>query len=191
MTLSAYTIVLYAHVLAGAFLLGGSMLAPLTRAALRRAANVGEMRTWLAHARASARANPLVAVTLLGTGLYLGSSGTWHAGWFQVAVAAWVVDSILATRVLEATGARMAKALGGYSALDAVPPEADRLRRSRAVGIAADVIAATDLATLFLMLTRPSLVTSLLVVAGTSVLGIAIGALVDRARGSVPARARA
>ncbi|MCC7383370.1 MAG: DUF2269 family protein [Deltaproteobacteria bacterium] len=153
--MSVYGLILFVHVLAGVVLLGGSIFAPLTRAAIRRAETLGALRSWLDFARRSARANPVAAMLLLGTGLYLGSAGWWSAPWFAAASVLFVINSAFAARVVAAESMRLGRAAAVLPD-GAVPDHLDRLRWSLRWDTAADVLVACDVATLFLMTNKPT-----------------------------------
>lgn len=161
--LSMYSIALLLHVTAGIMLISSSLFAPLTRRAILSASSIEALRGWLDFARRSVRANPPAALVLLLTGLYLGANGWWSQAWFLVAIAAWVVNVLLAVLVLQ----RRAMALGqaaGRAAAGPIDDAIDALRRTPSWDVAEDVMLANDLAMIYLMFIKPSLAESCLVV---------------------------
>lgn len=154
---SVFTLVLTLHVLCGAFLLGHSLLGPRLQGSLWDARTTGDLRARLGVLATAARINPPVAMVLLGTGVYLGSTGTWSSGWFVAAVLLWVVNSVLAARVIGRAAGRLAVAAAKLPAAEPVTEELDVLRRDRGWALAGRALAASDVATLYLMLARPSL----------------------------------
>lgn len=160
---SPYAFMVFVHVASAVALVGQSLGAPLIHARVRGARTLAELRLWLDFARQSARWNPPAALVLLGSGLYLGSAGWWRQPWFQVAVAAWLLNTLLAARLVKpaaaALGAAAARAGDGP-----VPDDMDALRRRKAWA-AARVMLANDLAILYVMIDKPSLIQTLVIVA--------------------------
>lgn len=155
-----YPVLVFVHVLAAIVLLGSSLFTPLVRASIRSAATVGEVRTWLGFARSMGRFNPAASLLVLATGVYLGSFGWWNAPWFAVALGAFLVNLILALRVVKPLGMSLASLLGG-PAETRIPEAADRRRRTPSWELATDAMIANDCVLLFLMLGKPGLGTSL------------------------------
>lgn len=161
--LSLYSIALLVHVTAGVVLIGSSLFAPITRRAILSTSSIEALRDWLDFARRSVRANPPAALALLLTGLYLGANGWWSQPWFFVAIAAWLVNVLLAVLVLQ----RRAMVLGqaaGRAATGPIDAAVDALRRAPSWDTAEDVMLANDLAMIYLMFIKPSLAESCLVV---------------------------
>lgn len=154
-----YSLVLFVHVVAAVALVGHSLGSPITRAALREVDTVGDVRRIVAFERRVSRWNPAIALVLLGSGLYLGSAGWWTQGWFYLSVAGWVVNAFLAGRVVGpwAEALMSAAAAAGEGR---VPAGVDALRRSRRLAVAAQVMLANDIALLFIMMNKPSLLAS-------------------------------
>ena len=183
--LSAYSIAILLHLAAATFLVGGSVFSLHVRRAILEASSVGALRAWLGFARRSSAANPIAALVLLGTGLYLGSRGWWAHPWFHVALAAWLVNAMLAGRVLKPASMAMGAAMAGAPADAPVDGQVDMLRRSPGWRVAGALMLASDMAMLFLMVQKPSLVESLAVVLGAVTIGG--GFALVRARRSSPA----
>lgn len=192
LNLSAYSIAILLHLAAAVVLVGGSVFSMHVRRAILDASSVGALRAWLGFARRSSAANPLAALVLLGTGIYLGSRGWWAHPWFYVALAAWLANALLAGQVLKPAGMAMGSALAGVA--DDAPVEGlvDALRRSPGWRVAGAVMLASDMAMLFLMVQKPPLIESLAVVLGAMAIGG--GVTLARARRSrldrMPARGR-
>jgi hypothetical protein len=154
-----YSLVLFVHVLAAFALVGHSLGSPLTRAVLREAESLAEVRRVVAFERRASKLNPVVALVLLASGIALGSAGWWVQEWFYVAIAGWLANGLLAGRVLKPSlGALMSAAASGEGP---VPPHVDALRRSAKLAVVAQVMLANDLALLFIMMNKPSLAWSL------------------------------
>jgi uncharacterized membrane protein len=162
--LSAYSLVLFAHILSAMVLVGSSLFAPLVRRAIQAAGTQAELKQWLALGRRAALANPAASLVLLGTGIQLGRAGWWTQSWFWVAVSAWLVNSVLAVRVVKQT-ARAVAIAASRAGEGVVGVEIDRRRRSRAWELAERAIAASDVAVLFLMIDKPGLLPSIVVLA--------------------------
>jgi hypothetical protein len=153
---SIYSSVVFVHALAAIVLMGSSLSFIFTRRAIRSAGTVQELRGWLAFARSSAAANPVAALALLATGVYLGSQGWWTQPWFFVALALFFLDVLYAVRRAHAAGAELRQAAGEAPA-GAVPEALDRLRWSTGLDTPHDVLLASDLAVLFIMFVKPGL----------------------------------
>lgn len=180
-----YSLVLFVHVLSAIALVGHSIGAPLERAAIREAATLGDLRRWIAFAGRSGRWNPVVALVLLATGVYLGSIGWWEQAWFHVSLAGWFANVFLAGFVVKrAADATMAAALKAGEG--PVPPHVDGLRRSSAWALATQSLLANDLAMLFIMMNKPGLLGSLAVAAVANAVLLAPSLL--RARAGARAR---
>lgn len=150
-----YSLVLFAHVVAAVALVGHSLSSPITRAVVREAQTVEDVRRVVAFEHRVSRWNPAIALVLLGSGIYLGSAGWWAQGWFYLSVAGWVVNAFLAGRIVKPWGASlMAAAVAAGSG--PVPAAVDALRRSTALAVAAQVMLANDIALLFIMMNKPT-----------------------------------
>ncbi|MGE0463872.1 MAG: hypothetical protein AB7Q16_21105 [Vicinamibacterales bacterium] len=188
--LSAYSIAILLHLAAAVMLVGGSVFALHVRRAILEAPSVGALRAWLGFARRSSAANPVAALVLLGTGLYLGSRGWWAYSWFYVALAVWLANAMLAGRVLKPAGMAMGAAMAGAPDDAPVDGQVDMLRRSPGWRVAGVVMLASDMAMLFLMVQKPSLVESLAVVLGAMAIGGGITLLRARRSSLVPVSGR-
>lgn len=166
--MSPYVAVVLVHVTAATLLIGSSTVAMYARHEIVRARSLASLKTWLECGRRSSQANPVLALTVLGSGVYLGSYGWWQQPWFYVALSAWVLNAALAARAIRPTAGALAAA-AGRAAGDAIPPDVDAIRRSAVWPAAGATMRATDLAMLYLMFKKPSLVESCLVVAAVSV----------------------
>lgn len=152
--MNVYSSVVFLHVASATVLIGSSLSSQFVRDALRRARSVPEVAGWLDFERRSTRANPIAAMTLLATGLYLGSAGWWTSGWFVVSVVLFVFSAAWAVRVvvteLGLIGRAAAEAGEGL-----VPAALDELRWSERLDLAADALLGADAAALFLMVAKP------------------------------------
>lgn len=167
--MNLYSSVVFLHVASATVLIGSSLSSPFVRGAVRRARSVAEVATLLDFARRATRANPVAAMVLLGTGLYLGSAGWWASGWFAVSVALFVFSVAWAVRTVEGELKRLGSALAA-SPEGPVPPVLDAARRSERLDLAADALLGADAAALFLMVNKPALPTAVAV----AVLGVGV-----------------
>jgi hypothetical protein len=151
-----YSSVVFVHVLAATALMGNSLFFTCTRAALRRAGTVDELRRWVDFAQRSAAANPAAALVLLATGVYLGSHGWWREPWFHFAVAVYLADLLYAVRAAHAALARVREAAAA-AASGPVPAQLDAERWSSRLDGPYDFLLASDVAVLFVMFAKPSL----------------------------------
>ena len=150
-----YTTILYLHILSATLLVGSSVAARLARRVVLGAADLASLRAATDVVRRVSLANPGLAIILLASGLYLGRVGFWHAAWFWAAIAAWLINSLLAVRVVGPAGRRL-----GLTAARAgdgtIPADVAALRRARVPAVAADVMIGLDLAVLLLMIAKPA-----------------------------------
>jgi len=181
-----YPAVLFVHVVAATALVGHSLGTPIMRAAMRGAASLGDLRTIVGVEARLARFNPLIALLLLVTGGYLGTAGWSHMDWFRIAVAGWVVNSLLALTVVKGHMQALGKASMGSGP---VTPEVDALRRSTRLTVALQVMLANNLALLFLMMLKPPLLEALGAFAVANVVLVGGALLPGRARRQAPAAA--
>jgi hypothetical protein len=177
-------LVLFVHLLGAVVLLASSLYGPLTRAAIRCADSLAALRSWLGFARDCARANPLAALVVLLTGVYLGR-GRWSEGWLVVSLVVFMADTVIAVAVVEATGKRLGK-LAATAGEGPVGEAIDRLRSSLAWDLGADALLASDVAVLYLMLQQPGLGASVAAVVLANAAALAYR-LLRRRRAPVPA----
>ena len=175
-TMSPYSAVVLVHVTAATLLIGSATVAMYTRRAIVSATSLPVLRAWVEFGRRSSRANPALAFAVLASGVYLGSYGWWGQPWFYVAAAAWVLNTALAARVIRPMAGALGAAVGRATG-DAIPPDIDAIRRSLVWPAAGAMMRASDLAMLYVMFTKPSLVESsaVILLAAVSLVVIEIG----------------
>lgn len=159
-----YATLVFVHVLAAVVLVGSSFLFPFTRAALRGAGTVEELRGWLRFAGRLAAVDPICALGVLATGVYLGSQGWWTYPWFWVAVGLFLINGGLAARALHGAAGEL-EAGANAAGRGPVPERIDALRWSARFDVPGDVLLANDVSLLFIMITKPGLPGSLATVA--------------------------
>lgn len=160
--LEVYSLVLFVHVVAAVALVGHSLGSPVTIAAIRDAATLPDLGRVVGLEHRLSRLNPLVALVLLASGVYLGSVGWWTQPWFYVSVAGWMINAALAGSVLKPImGALMADTRNRPEV--AVPQTTNAVRRSMRLLIATRVMLANDIALLFIMMNKPGLLESVAV----------------------------
>lgn len=164
MSIAIYEITVFVHVLAALVLIGNAFWSARLRAAVRTASTRGEVRAFIAFAIRSTRINPLAALVLLGTGIYLGSYGWWSAAWFYVAAGAWVANLLLAVLAVGPAERAVLEAADRGTG-DVVEADLDRARSRRAWDLAAAVMLASDLAMVWVMFNKPGLAGALLTIA--------------------------
>jgi uncharacterized membrane protein len=163
-----YELSVFVHVAAAVALLSGSVFAsPAVRAAVRRARTTQEVRAYLAIGRPLLVLEPASALVVLASGVYLASvANFWAQGWVQVAVALWLVNSVVAGTVVKPAISRVAAQAA--TAVDGpLGQHLDALRWSPGWSFGGDLITANDAAMLYVMTMKPGLAGSLLVVAAT------------------------
>jgi hypothetical protein len=171
--MNLYLLILFVHVAAAVALLSGSVIgSPAVRRAVRRARTTGEMRATLAVGRPLLVLEPVAALLVLGSGLYLTNAlRFWTLGWVQVAMVAWLVNLVVAGALVKPAIGRVAG--GAAATAGAVDPGLHALRWSPRWSAGGDVLLANDAAILFLMVAKPGLGASLLTVAGANALVVA------------------
>lgn len=181
-----YSLVLFVHVVAAVALVGHSLSSPIMRAALREADTVADLRRIVAFEGRVSRWNPAIALVLLVSGIYLGSAGWWIQGWFYLSLAAWVVNAALAGKIVKPwAGALMAASAGASDVR--VPATIDAIRRSTKLAVAAQVMLANDVALLFVMMNKPTLIGSAAVFLALNAALVALAFVPARARAASPA----
>ncbi|HEU5163670.1 MAG TPA: hypothetical protein VFV54_11025 [Thermoanaerobaculia bacterium] len=164
MSVPIYEIIVFVHVLAALILIGSAFWSARLRTAVRAAATRAELAAFIGFAIRSTRINPLAALVLLGSGIYLGSYGWWSAAWFYVAAGAWVANLLLAVLVVgpaERAVLEAARRDGG----EAIDGGLDRARGRRSWDLAAAAMLANDLAMVWVMFNKPGLAGAILAVA--------------------------
>jgi uncharacterized membrane protein len=164
------------HIAAGTLLVGGSFFAPHVRRAIRSASTVEELRAWLDLARRASRTTPLIAMTVLATGVYLGSAGWWTQSWFFLSLAVWLVNSLLAVLVVQRAATTLARA-AGQTGGGPVNDELERLRSAPDWDRAEEIMRACDLAMIYIMVLKPSLIESSVVLVGLVIAFLGIQAV--------------
>jgi len=163
--MNTYVIILFLHILSATSLVGGSIVAaPLIRAGARRARTYEELRASLSLGAPLRFINPMAALGLMATGVYLATLlHWWGLGWVQVALTAWVVNVLVAARVVGPLVGRLAiETIDRYGP---VSDATDRIRRSMRWTLASNVLIANDAAVLLLMVLKLPLASSIVVVA--------------------------
>ena len=176
---SFHSAVFLAHVIAGVWLVGGSLFAPYIRRAILAAPSVESLLGWLDFGRRSSAINPLMAFVLLGSGIYLGSAGFWSQGWFYVAAVSWLIDTLVVVLVIQRSAAGLAKAAAQVGQ-GPITPQLDALRRSRAWDLGEQVMWASDLGMLYVMYMKPSALESCLVIGVLFASSFAVHAIRER-----------
>ncbi|MCK6528069.1 DUF2269 family protein [Myxococcota bacterium] len=177
--MSLDSLVVFVHVVAGVALVGHSLSSLYLRAAIGSAESTSALRLWLSLARRSSRLNPIAAMVLLATGLYLGSKGWWTHPWFFASLALFVVSSAYGARTIGAGAGALEEAVGSQPD-GAVPPRIDALRRRTSWLVAFDLMVAGDLAAIFLMTNKPGLVGTVGALAVACGVALGIGAALRR-----------
>jgi len=163
--MNGYRFILFLHIASAVLLIGGSVAGILVRSAVRRCSTTREVAAVLALGRPLSIMNPLSAFALLGTGIYLASMGRWWTTpWVLTAVLTWVINVVVAKGVVGRVVQCLTEHVGRVGE-EPVTHDVDIVRRSAAWTVGGDLLVANDLAILFLMTFRSSLVESLATVA--------------------------
>jgi len=179
--MSVYSLVVFVHVAAACLLIAATLVSVATRAALRKADTARELLRWLSFTQAITRASPVLAMTVLATGMYLTATGGWQVGWVYATGGAFVLSAAVFAPRAHAGAAALAKA-ATHVGDGPVTPELDAQRWALPWDLAGSLLVANDFATLFLMTNKPGLAGSLAVVGAANVLTVALRWLVLRAR---------
>ena len=160
-----YDLSVFLHVAAAVTLLSGSVIAsPAVRAAVRRAQTTQELRAYLTIGRPLLVLEPVSAIVILATGVYLTSAANfWDLGWVQVAVAAWLLNLGAAVTMVKPAISRIAAAATA-SQDGEVGHHLNAMRWSDRWSIGGDVLLANDAAALYLMTMKPDLAGALVIV---------------------------
>lgn len=180
--MSLYTGAVFIHVAAAIALVSSSVIiSPRLRAAIGHARTMCEMRLYVSFGRPLQMLEPVSAIFVLLTGIYLTSvANFWAQGWVQVAVVCWLLNAAIASMFVNPLLGRLA-ATAETAADGSIPPALDIVRRSSRWAAAGDALMANDAAMVWLMTMKPELVASLLVVALSNV---AVALLRQSRRGS-------
>jgi hypothetical protein len=177
-----YTLVVFIHSAAAVALLAGSVIgSPAVRAAARRAATAQELRAYLALGGPLLVLEPVAALAVLASGIYLTAFWGWAPGWIQVAVGLWILNMVVAAALVHPAHKRIAQAAAAAGD-EPVGPQLQALRSSPRWLLGGDVLMANDAAVLFLMVAKPGLAVSLATAAGLNVVVLAVRLVVSRVR---------
>jgi len=148
-----------------------------------------ELGLWLDFGRQISAGNPVFGVTLLATGIYMGSTGWWSDAWFAVAATLWLVDLTMAVGVIKQSGKTLGMALG--KARGVLTAGVVRVRDARAWDVAAAVLRGNNLAMLYLMFVKPGVVEAIAVVVLAQALSFGAYAIESRRQSAAPVPAPA
>jgi uncharacterized membrane protein len=178
-----YTLVVFVHIAAAVALLAGSVIgSPALRAAVRRAATTQELRAYLGLGGPFLVLEPVAALLVLASGIYLTAFWGWSMGWIQVAVGLWILNTVVAAALVHPAHKRIVQLAAASD--EPVGPQLHALRSSPRWIVGGDVLMANDAAVLFLMVAKPGLTTSLATAAGLNALVFAIRLVISRLRRS-------
>ena len=160
-----YNVGLFVHILGAVVLVGMGFFFPILMGGLRRTPTVAGVREWGKAAHAVARlGNPAAALTLL-TGLYM----TWQEwsfvdGWIIVSLVSFVIAGGIAGGVLDPELKKLEEAAA--AAPDGpVPADLRQLSNAPRIHTFESILFGIDLAIVFMMTNKPSLIGSLLAAA--------------------------
>src|SRR5262249_14999093 len=154
--MNPHALVLFVHILSAVVLLGSGLWLPTLRDSIRRAPDLKSMREPLSVLARVSRANPVAALAILVTGLWMGSAGWFGSAWLPVALVVYVVSAVLAVGVVERGGKAMGK-LAAMSGEGPVPAALDAMRWSPRWELAGNGLLMMGPLQLFLMICKPEL----------------------------------
>jgi hypothetical protein len=179
-----YTLVVLVHIAAAVALMAGSVIgSPAVRAAVRRAATTQELRAYLGLGGPLLVLEPVAALLVLASGIYLTAVWGWSPGWIQVAVGLWILNMVVAAALVHPAHKRIVQAVAAARD-EPVGPQLDALRSSPRWIVGGDVLMANDAAVLFLMVAKPGITTSLATAAGLNALVFGSRLVIGRLRRS-------
>ena len=183
--MSLYTFLLFAHILGVLGLFIGMGLQWVSILRLRRARTVGQAREWSSLARGAGRLGPISGALVIGAGIAM-MVMRWELS------TPWITVSLFAIAAMMAAGmgvaARRTKAIGRALAQDSsgaddlLTPEVNGLTHNPALWVATQLAASLALGVVFMMTVKPDLGGSLLTLAVTLALGVAVGAAMAKPR---------
>jgi hypothetical protein len=178
--MSSHGVAMFVHLLGVITLFGGIGLQQRGGTRLREATTVGEVRLWLGLLRPTGRMLPAAVVILLASGLYM-TAEEWTLA------TPWIATAAVTVLAMAAAGAgvlgRRFRAIGIAAADTAegpVPPELAGRLGAPGVWAALSGVNGAGLGVLWLMTNKPGWATSVGVVAGATVIGAAVGAILAR-----------
>lgn len=153
-----YTLVVFLHIASSCVLIGTSIVGePTVRATARRTNRPRDLLACLEVGGRMAPMSPFAALVVLATGLYLTSViGAWTLGWVQLSMALWLVNSVVAVRVVKPALLRVATEAAAAGD-ESVGPRLDEVRWSAAWTWGVDILATNDATMLFVMVLKPGL----------------------------------
>jgi hypothetical protein len=158
-----YSLIIIVHVGAAAFLIGGGLSASVLRSLMTQARTGQELGLWLDFGRRAGRLNPAIAMVVLATGIYMGSSGWWNEGWFAFAGVLWMSDALLAVRGIQRSAVALGGALG--RARGELTSEVIALRDAQTWDRCAAALRANNVTILYVMFEKPAVIECLVVAA--------------------------
>lgn len=162
-------------------LVGGSAYAHLTTALIPRARTIDGIRSHVVWLHTFIKASGPMAGLVLITGLYLTFAGSWwRAGWPAVSLVLFAVGGAAATGIIDPKVARVRATLDELPDGPVTPEVAGRLS-DRTLTLVSHVLVGADLAIVYLMTNKPTLLPSI----GVGVIGLGLGTILGiRANGN-------
>ena len=187
---STYSWIVLLHVTAAMLLIGSAVASFHTTQAMVDASSASALRTLLDVFRRVAAAGRPLALSVLISGVSLGSYGWWTQPWFYIAIGLWILQATLAARVLRPHAQALAATIRPSDTH--ISAEVAAVLSSRSWLVAAAVMHGNDFAMLYLMVNKPSPFESLIVIVMAQTACVLIETSIRRRRaGGVAARSAA
>jgi len=158
--MTLYPSMVFVHVVAASIIVASSLVGLIARAVMSTARDLQSLGSALGIATRLERVAPFAGLVTLGTGIYLGMQGWQQAAWFWGALSVFLLNVVLAAAVVGAAARRLQVAIAAAGS-GPITIEVDALRSARAPAVAANLMLAGDVATLFLMTNKPAFTTTL------------------------------
>jgi uncharacterized membrane protein len=187
-----YDIALFVHLVGVALLISGLAISLVSLFRMTSARDITGVRAAALPGRLIAILMPVAMLLILVAGLYMVSQAKkndedfgWSSGWVQVAIAAFVIMLVVGPAVNGRRSEHLAKV--AFAAPDGpITAEVDAARRDPVLHMAEGYGSAQVVSFLFLMTTKPGLLTSVLVAVVLGAIGIAIGLRTSKLAAQAP-----
>jgi hypothetical protein len=170
--MTLYGIALYLHILAAVGIIGGSCLEQYIHTRMHRARTLDTLKEWLGAGRTISKLMPIFALSLLIFGTYMTfARWGWQQPWILTSLGLLIAISIASPLLLAPNMRAIGKAaFSGASLSDIAPLLADPVSN-----IAGGVFTVESLAIALLMVMKPSLMPTLIIVVVAAVIGVFVG----------------
>lgn len=171
--MTLYGVALYLHILAAIGIVGGSCIGHYIHARMRRARTVEALTEWVTAAKMISKLMPVFALTLLLFGVYMTvAHWGWQQPWILVSLTLLIMISAAAPLLLDPNLRAVERAVTAGASLATIA----ELLADPVANIASGIFTVESFAIVSLMVMKPPLVPTLVIV----ILAAGIGAVVGR-----------